>query len=54
MDRERIILRIVMALRSPLVMLSKPSREEIFALAEEHKITAIELLQAVYKRALSA
>lgn len=53
-DKEKAIRKILYALRNPLVLMSIPDREEAIKLAEEHNITAADLLNSLHKRYLNA
>ena len=44
MSKDEAILFVLKAIKSPMMMTSKPTREQVFKAAEEHKITAIDLL----------
>jgi len=44
MTKEEAVLFVLKALKSPMILTSKPSREEVFKAAEEHQITATDLL----------
>lgn len=44
MTKDEAILLILKAIKSPMMMTSKPTREQVFKAAEEHNISAIELL----------
>ena len=53
-DKEKAIRKVLYALRNPLVLMSIPDREEAIKLAEEHNVTAVELINSLYKRCLNA
>jgi hypothetical protein len=53
-DKEKAIRKILYALRNPLVLMSIPDREEAIKLAEEHNVSAADLLNSLYKRNLNA
>lgn len=44
MTKEEAVLCVLKALKSPMMLTSKPTREQVFKAAEEHNISAIELL----------
>lgn len=44
MTKDEATVFILKALKSPMMMTSKPTREELFKIAEEHQITATDLL----------
>jgi hypothetical protein len=50
-ERKRAIQEILYALRNPLVVMSIPDRERVKALAEEHNVTALDLLDYTHYRA---
>jgi hypothetical protein len=52
-DKEKAIRKVLYALRNPLVLMSIPDREEAIKLAEEHSITAADLLNSLHKRNLN-
>jgi hypothetical protein len=53
-DKEKAIRKVLYALSNPLVLISIPDREEAIKLAEEHNITAADLLNSLHKRNLNA
>jgi hypothetical protein len=53
-DKEKAIRKVLYALCNPLVLMSIPDREETIKLAEEHNVTAVELINSLYKRCLNA
>jgi len=53
-DKEKAIRKVLYALRNPLVLLSIPDREEAIKLAEEHNVTAAELINSLYKTCRNA
>ena len=53
-DKEKAIRKILYALRNPLVLMSIPDREEAIKFAEEHNISAADLLNTLHKRNLNA
>lgn len=52
-DKEKAIRKILYALRNPLVLMSIPDREETIKLAEEHNVSAADLLNSLHKRNLN-
>ena len=53
-DKEKAMRKILYALRNPLVLMSVPDREEAIKLAEEHNVSAADLLNSLYKRSQGA
>jgi hypothetical protein len=53
-EREKAIAEILTAIRSPIYLMSRPSRTKVMALADEHQITAKDLLDFVATRAVRA
>jgi hypothetical protein len=51
MTRAQATAHILAMLRSPMAMMSKPSREQAESLARDHQITALDLLALAHKRA---
>jgi preprotein translocase subunit Sss1 len=49
MTKEEAVLFVLKALKSPMMMTSKPTREEIFKAAEDHQITATDLLNKLHE-----
>ena len=45
MTKEQAILKILKVLKSPMMVMSKPNRDEALTLAEEHGITAKDLIE---------
>lgn len=43
-DRDAAILKILKVLKSPMMVMCKPNRDEALTLAEEHGITVTELI----------
>lgn len=50
-QRKNALREVLYALRNPLVVMSVPDREHVKALAVEHNITALELLEYTQFRA---
>ena len=46
MTKEQAILKILKVLKSPMMVMSKPNRDEALTLAEEYGITVTELITA--------
>ena len=46
MTKEQAILKILKVLKSPMMVMCKPNRDEALTLAEEHGITVTELITA--------
>ena len=44
MNKEEAIVKILKVLKSPMMVMSKPNRDEALTLAEEHGITVAELI----------
>lgn len=44
MTKEEAVLCVLKALKSPMMLTSKPTREQVFKAAEDHQITAVDLL----------
>ena len=44
MTKEQAILKILKVLKSPMMVMSKPNRDEALTLAEEYGITVAELI----------
>ena len=53
-DKEKAIREIWLALRNPLMLMSVPDREVLFALARFHNVTAEELLDLACDRIRNA
>lgn len=53
-ERDAAIPRVLSVLRSPLALVSKPNRAEVYELARRFSITAEELLDVATKRARNA
>lgn len=45
MTKEQAILKILKVLKSPMMVMSKPNRDEALTLAEEYGITAKDLIE---------
>ena len=45
-DRDAAILKILKVLKSPMMVMSKPNRDEALTLAEQYSITVTELITA--------
>lgn len=45
MTKTQAILKILKVLKSPMMVMSKPNRDEALTLAEEHGITAKDLIE---------
>lgn len=45
MTKEQAIIKILKVLKSPMMVMSKPNRDEALTLAEEHGITAKDLIE---------
>lgn len=50
-ERDQAVTKILYALRSPLVLMSIPDREEVQELAQKFNITAADLLERAVSRA---
>ena len=46
MNKEEAIVKILKVLKSPMMVMSKPNRDEALTLAEEYGITVAELITA--------
>ena len=46
MTKEEAIRKILKVLKSPMMVMSKPNKEEALTLAEEHGVTAKDLITA--------
>lgn len=44
MTKDEAITFVLKAIKSPMMLTSKPTREEVFKAAEDHQITATEIL----------
>ena len=44
-DRDAAILKILRVLKNPMMVMSKPNRDEALTLAEEYSITAKDLIE---------
>jgi hypothetical protein len=53
-ERARAVAKILFALRSPLLMISKLDRQDVYELAAKHQITAQDLLDLVHAQAKKA
>ena len=49
MTKEQAILKILKVLKSPMMVMSKPNRDEVLTLAEEHGITVEDLIDMAYQ-----
>lgn len=54
MTRAEAIRYVLAVLRSPLGLMSIPTREEVCNLAREHAITALDLIDTAHKRSREA
>jgi len=50
--KEEAIRKILKVLKSPMMVMSKPNRDEALTLAEEHGITAKDLIDMAYQMAM--
>lgn len=53
-EREKAIEFVLAVLRSPLGLMSKPTRDKITQLAQEHNITALDLIETATHKARNA
>lgn len=51
MTKEEAITKILKVLKNPMMLMSKPNRDEALTLAEEHGITAKDLIEVWYDMA---
>ena len=52
MTKEQAIIKILKVLKSPMMVMCNPNREEALTLAEEHGITAKDLIETWREMAL--
>ena len=50
-EREKAIRELLVMLRSPIMLMCRPDRENAYRLAREHNVTALELLDAATRAA---
>lgn len=53
-ERERAVVHVLIMLRNPIMLVTRPERENALALARQYNITAEELLEVATRRARNA